>query len=496
MPNGPQGTRVLAFSVGDLNPLHWLGSAASAAVGDVWKAAMIALWSAGMWVLGLAFKLIDAFTTPDLSTSGPLALILPYTFGIGAAVAVLLAFVQIGAAAVRRDGRSLGRVLVGIVQFGAVWIAYLTVAATVVTATAGLTDGLLEALLHVGSFSGFTASQGWPTNVDDTVVATVLGLCTVFVIFPASIGYVLIMVVREAALLILACTSPIAAAGLLSEATRSWFWRSLRWFIATVLIAPLAALVLGIGVQITRGTLATNAVVSSAARVGMAVTGCILILIGAICPVLLFRLLAFVDPGTSSGAAMRQAFAAHGGVTGVLSGRDASSSHGSGGATAQDRGGASHGEAVAAQMTAARFATAGGVGAAVAARTVHGLHTTGAKAALIGSDVLGSAGIGHQAPYFGHDPGPRQADRATTAAPVARAASPFAAPGAGTDDRASVEPLRPAGPGSGTEAAGEPTGAEIWTGDPALGLPPAERSTAFSSRPPAATSEARTGAPE
>ena len=31
-------TRNLAFSLSDLNPLHWLGSAASAAVGDVWKA--------------------------------------------------------------------------------------------------------------------------------------------------------------------------------------------------------------------------------------------------------------------------------------------------------------------------------------------------------------------------------------------------------------------------------------------------------------------------
>ena len=40
----------------DLNPIHWLGDAASAAVADVWKAAMIGLWSAGLWLLTLAFR--------------------------------------------------------------------------------------------------------------------------------------------------------------------------------------------------------------------------------------------------------------------------------------------------------------------------------------------------------------------------------------------------------------------------------------------------------
>ena len=57
----------------DLNPISWLGDAASAAVADVWKTAMIGLWSAGLWLLTLAFKIIDAFTTPDLSALGPVS---------------------------------------------------------------------------------------------------------------------------------------------------------------------------------------------------------------------------------------------------------------------------------------------------------------------------------------------------------------------------------------------------------------------------------------
>ena len=155
---------VLAFPVGDLNPLKWLGSGASKLASDVWQSAMTALWSAGLWVLGLAFKIIDAFTTPDLSTSGPLADVLPYTFAIGGFVAGLMALIQIGMALYRRDGQSVARVMVGAVQFGAVWIGYVALAALLVEAAAGLTTGLLQGLLHINDFASFATSASKPGN--------------------------------------------------------------------------------------------------------------------------------------------------------------------------------------------------------------------------------------------------------------------------------------------------------------------------------------------
>ena len=112
---------VLAFPVGDLNPLKWLGSGASKLASDVWQSAMTALWSAGLWILGLAFKIIDAFMTPDLSTSGPLARVLPYTFAIGAFLAALLGLVQVGVAVWQRNGQSIARVMIGTVQFWVWW---------------------------------------------------------------------------------------------------------------------------------------------------------------------------------------------------------------------------------------------------------------------------------------------------------------------------------------------------------------------------------------
>ncbi len=54
---------------------------------------------------------------------------LPTTLWIGAALAAIMMFVQLTLALVRRDGESIGRILLGIAQFGLVWVAYLGVAA-------------------------------------------------------------------------------------------------------------------------------------------------------------------------------------------------------------------------------------------------------------------------------------------------------------------------------------------------------------------------------
>src|SRR3954465_3633942 len=95
----------LAFHIPIISPvLSWLGGQASSALADVWKSAMTALWSAGWWVMRLAFRLIDAFTTPDLSAHGPMSAALPTTLWIGASVAGLMMLVQITVALIRRDG--------------------------------------------------------------------------------------------------------------------------------------------------------------------------------------------------------------------------------------------------------------------------------------------------------------------------------------------------------------------------------------------------------
>ncbi len=184
------GVTYEAFGLGDLNPMTWLGTAASSAVADVWKAAMIGLWSAGLWLLQFAFKIIDAFTTPDLSADGPMGAVLPTTLWLGATVAVLMMFVQLATALVRRDGQSIGRIFLGVVQFGAVWLTYLGVAGGLVAAAGGLARGVLHSMLNVDSFAAVDVTSSWPRQIDDTTVATVLGILSLLLVIPAAFFYV------------------------------------------------------------------------------------------------------------------------------------------------------------------------------------------------------------------------------------------------------------------------------------------------------------------
>src|SRR4051794_34429344 len=119
-PADPSSTED-ALSCLPINPFCVIGEAAGAVVADVWTSAMLSLWEAGLWLLGLAFSVIDALTTPDLSADGPLAAVYPVTFGIGATVATLMALVQLGLAAGGRGGETLGRGVVGRGEVGVGW---------------------------------------------------------------------------------------------------------------------------------------------------------------------------------------------------------------------------------------------------------------------------------------------------------------------------------------------------------------------------------------
>ena len=92
-------------------PLAWLAAKVGADVAtNQWVQIMESLWAGALWMVQFTFKLVDAFTTPDLSEGGPMAAIYPATFAIGGALALVLAFVQIGFAAFQRSGQGLARV--------------------------------------------------------------------------------------------------------------------------------------------------------------------------------------------------------------------------------------------------------------------------------------------------------------------------------------------------------------------------------------------------
>jgi hypothetical protein len=389
----------------DLNPFHWLGDKVHQSMADTFTAAMMSLWSASLWLMRMVFSVLDRFLTPDLSAPG-LSHLYSMTMWLSLLIALLIGFGQIGVLAIRRDGRTLASLATGTAQYGALVACWVTVCAGIVYGCAGLTRALLAALLDVPAFSGYSAASGMPNEVTGTVQAAVLGLCGMFLVIPASFGYLLIMLVREAALIILAATMPVAAAGALGDGTKAWMWKSIRWFLAACLTSPLLALVVGIGVQVSHAAFPDSSPRGAAAdpesEVGVAVVGCAVFAIACFCPMVLFRLLAFVDPGTASGASFRTNLAANGGISGLMSGR-ASQDQGTGAATQVSSDGRAASETGADAETAKRFQSRalkafGGIGRGVG-KTMDIVGGVAATGASMGVDVMGQAGVGHQGYY-------------------------------------------------------------------------------------------------
>ena len=365
-------------------------------VTDGWTAAMLMIWNAGLWVLQLVLQIGDALLTPDLREGGPGSGIYRTAFWIAGALFLLLGIVQVGTAAIRRDGRSLARVAIGFVQFAVVWAAWLTYGVLLIAATSGLTRSIMQALLGVNAFSALKFGEPFEVgDITDATVATVLGMMGVFVVI-AAIGHFLVLLARAAALMVLAATTPIAAAGLVGDAGRAWFWKSLRWFHAAAFAPVVMVLVFGLANQFTTG-IATG-LGKDFSAVGTSVVGVLLLLVSVISPLALFRLLAFIDPGTSSGAALRTQLAATGGIQGLLS-----PTLGDGGAaTRTDERGRTSAEDSAEAQTASRFANSasgvmkvlGPVGQ-VAAAGLGAMVGIGARAASMGADLTSQMGVGH-----------------------------------------------------------------------------------------------------
>ena len=305
-------------------PLPWdpfsnLASQAAKIVAQGWISLMLAFWNAGLWLLRVVMNFMDAFLVPDLSETGPGAQVYKTTFWIGGTLMLILLMVQLGVTAIQRDGKSLSRVLIGTAQFAMVWVGILTYTVTLVAAAGGLTTSLMESLLNVTKWSQW---QPWQTfevkDITDAVLATVLGVMGLFLVL-AAIGHFFVMITRGAALMILVATSPIAAAGLVSDLGRSWFWKTFRWLHAAAFTPPLIVLVMGIGVQMAGGV-AIGSSSGVETSVGTAFPAVMLICGSVVSPVALFKLLSFVEPGTATGAAMRTGWAASGGLQGLLSG--------------------------------------------------------------------------------------------------------------------------------------------------------------------------------
>ena len=141
----------------------------------------------------------------------------------------------------------------------------------------------------------------------------------------------------------------------------------------------------------------------------------------------MFKLLAFTDPGTTSGAAMRAGMQSQGGLSGLLRGKGGAGDSTSSAASTTDEHGRSQGETAGEDTTSARFGqgaqagsssaagagggasggsggggagkgAGGGFAAGAAGAFVAGLgvmQSLGTRGAVIGADLTNQMGVGH-----------------------------------------------------------------------------------------------------
>ncbi|SFO40563.1 hypothetical protein SAMN05216207_105222 [Pseudonocardia ammonioxydans] len=230
---------------------------------------------------------------------------------LAALIALGLFFFQLTSVALR-GGRGMLRAVTGPAQFGIALAATTGVVAILLTAADGLTELFLSSLSEQATFAGVAEN---PTvadrigenpdlgdSVEDSARSMLLALVALFGIIPAGIGFALQMIFRAAAIMVLIATVPITAACLVADTTASIYWRTVRWILAAVLLKPALALVVLIGVHI----------MARSEGVAGLLAGAAVLLISLFCPFVLYRLLAFVDPGTGAGMALRSGVGSRG----------------------------------------------------------------------------------------------------------------------------------------------------------------------------------------
>lgn len=273
-----------------------LGNALTSAVGGAFEAAMSSLWDASLTLLRIAFGLVDWFSVFSVSTTeGPLKLVWPMMLWISGLLALGLFSWQIIMTTLR-GGRGFLRLVTGPMQYGIALAVTVGMVAACLAAADGLTDGILSYGLQSKNFTDALSHTGFVDAAGNGVKAVVLGICAVVEVIPAAIGYLLEMLFRQAAIEVLVCTVPLAAAGLLAGVTAPWFWRAARWLLAAIAMKPALALALVFGVATAGGA---QSLAGLLAGIGV-------LMISLVAPFVLFRLFAFVDPHSDPGQAFRE----------------------------------------------------------------------------------------------------------------------------------------------------------------------------------------------
>ncbi|GLW98898.1 hypothetical protein [Microtetraspora sp. NBRC 16547] len=189
------------------------------------------------WVVGNTVSWWVKIPSPDLATESAVDRIRQWTLPITAAVAVL-GLISAGAKmALTRKASPLVDAGSGLVVLTATSTIGVLTASMLVSAGDSWSSWVLDSAAQGDFGKRLTAVLGMSTAAPGVVI--VLGIIAILV---AALQAVL-MLFREAALIILAGLLPLAAAGSMTTLTKPWFRKVAGWMLALIFYKPAAAAV-------------------------------------------------------------------------------------------------------------------------------------------------------------------------------------------------------------------------------------------------------------
>ncbi|WP_131738853.1 hypothetical protein [Actinomadura roseirufa] len=206
--------------------------------GNVLEEAAKAFQEAVGWLVSNTASWWVRTPSPNLETEPAIGYLQLLVRPLTVAVAVLALLLVAGRTVLTRKAVPLidaGRGLVALAAVGAIGVALPNLLLEWGDQWCGW---VLPAASHGGFAKRMTALVTLPTG---TPAALVIVLCLAALMI--GIIQALLLLFRGAALIILAALLPLAAAGMITSATRSWFTRITGWMLALIFYKPAAAAV-------------------------------------------------------------------------------------------------------------------------------------------------------------------------------------------------------------------------------------------------------------
>jgi type IV secretion system protein TrbL len=232
--------------------------------------------------LAVLFRLLN--TSTSLSLSGASFLTeFNAVFMIGLLVALALAMIELGAAALQRNGARVAKVPLNLVLMVVGTVASISLIDMLLTISDQLSTGLLQATGFSLSTTGMSSALAVVASQPGTEL-----MLSIFIIIAVICCY-FALVVRRVLIVVAAVMAPLALAGATAQVTRSWVKRWSETILALIFSKVILVIVLITGFHLLQGAGATNIASAMASLIG----GVGLLFIAAFSPLMAMKMVTF-----------------------------------------------------------------------------------------------------------------------------------------------------------------------------------------------------------